>query len=525
MQSTHQTEVNSSHLWITRIAFNWRSLVAFLIPLILYLLTFAPTIYNLDSAELTTAAATGGLTRATGYPLYLLIGGIWARIPLGDVGYRMNLLSAVCGAATICFADRILCRLRVGPWAAGGALGLLACAPYFWSLSLIAEVYTLHTALMAGIILLLLRWAERPSPTRLATITLLGGLSMGHHLATTMLIPGCLCFVLCVAPRRVIAPCALALALVTGLLGLSIYLYLPFLATFKPAFNYAGSYNATGQFIPLNLSDPRNLWWLLSGGQFSGQMFGYSLSSLSVEVYHFGIQLAQSFFIFGIVPGIIGSIALFRRHWQLGLALLLMFFFNAGFYISYRVIDKDTMFLPAYLIWAIWLGFGYQRILDWIGEDEAVRHSQLMMGGVIIALVMVVCLWNWPLTNRANDTSARLRGERVLTSVAPDALIIGWWETVPLVEYLQLVEGQRPDVHAINRFLISYDDLMTLIKNESARRPTYIDSPTNDMLRAVRIEPAGPLYRLLPRIDESSVGEHSPTKTRNNTATNEGEPQ
>jgi len=80
---------------------DWRSLAAFFVPLAVYLRTLAPTIYNLDSAELTTAAYTGGLMRATGYPLYLSIGYLWSRLPLGDVGFRMNLLSAVCGALTI----------------------------------------------------------------------------------------------------------------------------------------------------------------------------------------------------------------------------------------------------------------------------------------------------------------------------------------------------------------------------------------------------------------------------------------
>jgi hypothetical protein len=52
---------------------DWRGLAAFALPLLVYVLTLAPTIYNLDSAELTTAAATGGLVRATGYPVYLML--------------------------------------------------------------------------------------------------------------------------------------------------------------------------------------------------------------------------------------------------------------------------------------------------------------------------------------------------------------------------------------------------------------------------------------------------------------------
>jgi len=157
---------------------DWRTGVAFGLPLGLYVLTLAPTIYNLDSAEFTTAAATGGIVRATGYPLYLLLGRVWSRLPIRDVGYRMNLFSAWHGALTVALAERVLRRLGVGPWAALGALGLLATAPFFWALSLIAEVYTLHTALMAAIILALLSWSEDPTPRRLA-VTLGGAAVIG----------------------------------------------------------------------------------------------------------------------------------------------------------------------------------------------------------------------------------------------------------------------------------------------------------------------------------------------------------
>jgi hypothetical protein len=202
----------------------------------------------------------------------------------------------------------------------------------------------------------------------------------------------------------------------------------------------------------------------------------------------------------------LGLVTLLRRDWRLGLALLLMFLFSAGFYIGYRVLDKNTMFLPAYLIWAIWLGVGYQSILDWLEEDRSVARGRQLMGGLFVALAIAACLWNLPLASRAHDTSARLRGERALEVAAPDALIFGWWETVPLVQYLQLVEGRRPDVQAINRFLISYDDMVALIEREAAHRPVYIDSPTSAMLRNLRIERVGPLYRLWPRTPEAGVG-------------------
>jgi len=41
-----------------------------------------------------------------------------------------------------------------------------------------------------------------------------------------------------------------------------------------------------------------------------------------------------------------------------------MFLATAAFYVDYRVVDKDTMYLPAYLVWALWVGLGYQALLD-----------------------------------------------------------------------------------------------------------------------------------------------------------------
>lgn len=480
------------------VALDRRGAAAFGLPLLVYLLTLAPTIYNLDSAELTTAAATGGLTRATGYPVYLMLGWLWAHLPVGDVGYRLNLLSAVCGAATVFLADRTLRRLGVGPWASLGALGLLATAPFFWGLSLVAEVYTLHTALMAGIVVLLLRWRERPTMLRLGLVALLGGVSMGHHLATAMLVPGCLAFVLGSEGRRALRPRALAAMTLGGAAGLLVYLYLPLRSLGDPAFNYIGSYDAAGAFHPANLWDPATLLWLVSGRQFAGQMLGYDAAGWMREAAWFGGQLFRSFFAVGVGPGLVGLVVLLRRDRWLGLALLLMFALSAGFYIGYRVVDKQTMFLPAYLVWAIWAGVGYQWILDWIGQGSRAQVETLVVRGMLAAAAVAALAWNWPLADRSDDWSARERGEAILEAAEPGALVLGWWESVPLVEYHQLIEGRRPDIDAINRFLITHDDMLTLIEREARVRPVYIDVPTADLLRRYSVEPAGPIYRLRP---------------------------
>ncbi|MCB0165384.1 MAG: DUF2723 domain-containing protein [Anaerolineae bacterium] len=493
-----------------------RTLFAFGLPFILYLLTAAPTIYNFDSAELTTAAATGGFIRATGYPLYLIVGWLWSHLPVGDVGYRMNLLSAFCGAVTIALADRILRRLKVGPWAAFSALGVLACSTYFWGLSLIAEVYTLHTALMCGLLLLLLAWGDQPTPARLGAVAFFTGLSMGNHMATVLLIPGCLWYLVTVAPRRFFTLKSIAVAVSAGLLGLSIYLYLPLRYSIAPlpAFNYTGRYDASGTFFSIDLRTLSGLWWLVSGRAFTYLMFSYSGSNLWSEIEQAGIQLSQAFFAIGVGPGLWGLAVLLRRNWRLGGMLLLMFLVHTFFYISYSAGDKKTMFLPTYLIWALWLGLGYQWLLTWIAQapDSTPREATFwlriraghvfkawetrLFQTIMLGLVLLALGWNWSQVNQAKDWSARIQGEAILNRVEANALVLGYWGTVPVIQYLQIVERQRPDVQTINRFLIDHHDMVELIKQESSQRPVYIDIVPVELRGQVDIEADGLLKRV-----------------------------
>jgi hypothetical protein len=67
---------------------------------------------------------------------------------------------------------------------------------------------------------------------------------------------------------------------------------------------------------------------------------------------------------------------------------------------------------------------------------------------------------------------------------------------VPIIEYLQLVEGQRPDVWVLNRFLIGQDELRLLILQEAEHRPVYIDSPPASLPSTLKVRSAGLLYQI-----------------------------
>jgi len=478
------------------------SLAAFGLPLLVYLLTLAPTVYNLDSAELTTAAATAGITRATGYPLYLSLGFLWSHLPLGDVGYRMNLLSAVSAALTIGLCERILRRLGVRAAARLAALGLLAFSKFFWAEALIAEVYTFQTALMAGMILLALRWSERPTPARLGLLGLGVGLGLSHHLATLLLLPGLTFFIFGSHPRKAMAWKSVLFAALGGAAGLSFYLYLPLRALAAPAFNYAGGYDELGIFHPANLTSLSGLWWLVTGQSFAPLMFAFLPGVVWQEFLSFCAQLVGVFFAVGIGPGILGVGFLLKRQWKVAGMLLLMLLGHLAFYLDYQVLDKNLMFLPVYLLWALWLGVGYEVILSWFDADlqteakPTPRLSRWILPGTMAAICLFALAWNWPLVDLSHDTSTRQRGEDILAAAGEHALIFGYWDTVPIIQYLQLVEGKRPDVQAINRFMISPENLVKLINREISARPIYINSLPAGLPPGIELIQKGALYQL-----------------------------
>jgi hypothetical protein len=113
--------------------------------------------------------------------------------------------------------------------------------------------------------------------------------------------------------------------------------------------------------------------------------------------------------------------------------------------------------------------------------------------------VLVAVAWNWRLVDLSDDWSARSRAETILRLAEPHALIIGWWDTAPAIQYLQLVEGQRPDVQAINRFLIAPNDMERLIQHEMDHRPVYVDSVSNNLFKIANAKSMGPIYQLRPR--------------------------
>ena len=434
--------------------------------------------------------------------MYTLVGHLWTQLPIGDVGYRMNLFSAFCGALTILLLDQVLLRWKIRPIAAFFGLGLFATGPYFWYLSSIAEVYTLHTALMAAILLALVEWDADPTPTRLAAAAFLTGLSITNHPASFLLLPGILFFVLSKMRRTGIALKTLFLAALSGLAPLCLYLYLPLRSQMNPAFNYAGWYDTSAIFHPIQLNTWAGFWWLISGEAFRGLMFQYHWVDQTLQA---GRDLLRSFFLIGLGPGLLG-LYIQAFHSPRRTALLFAWFaLTWGFYLGYQVADKATMFLPCYLVWAIWSAIGADRLLTWIKSDPTPRLSRAILRGGLAACVLLALVWNWTYVDQSGAWEARTTAEETLELLPANAMILGFWDTIPPIEYLQKVEGARRDVTAINLFLIPPENTIPLLIKAQAIQPVYLTSRLQSLPPGYQVLAKGHLFQIVPAAEQQPI--------------------
>ncbi len=147
-----------------------------------------------DPAELQVLALAGGIPHGTSYPFYMAILRAFAAVPLGSAAYRMNLLSAVCGALTLlvlaAFAARWHEGLGARAWAAGAfAAGVLGLSFTFTRVSIFTGMYTLHTAMAFAMLGAFARWLEEKNARDLELSLAWLGAMLSNHVMTLALVP------------------------------------------------------------------------------------------------------------------------------------------------------------------------------------------------------------------------------------------------------------------------------------------------------------------------------------------------
>jgi hypothetical protein len=473
----------------------------FLISFALYLDTLAPTVLTFDSATLQTKANVLGIGYPTGYPAYIMLGKLFTYLPFGDAAYRVNLSSAVFGA--LASSGVYLISLRAMPGgrsffthgAAAAAALAFAVSPTFWTQAIQAEVYTLSVLFVTWTIYALLVWRDTGRESALLGATFLVGLSMTGHMTNGILIPAGLLFVFMVDRTKLMNVGLAAKSLGLFFLGLAPYLYIPIRASMDPPSNYSDATTLQG------------FWFILSGGNFKGQMFVFGPERLPERLEFYYGELIRQFPAVLLVLAVLGVIVLLFKDRPLAALLGTLMAGYLIFALEYGISDVYPYFIPTYLVLALLIGAGLGWLGGWLGRRAWIFSlpaglAPAAMLVIASALVFVFVLDTHPEIDQSENYEARRVLEAVAENTASGAIVLGHRETAAL-RYMQLVESRRADLGiktVTTRDVVKYTELAL------GRGPTYFVKPGATAVGNIReagydIYPVerGILYEVRPR--------------------------
>lgn len=197
---------------------------------------------------------------------------------------------------------------------------------------------------------------------------------------------------------------------------------------------------------------------MISGQMYRFYAFGYGLTEALRELTYYLEWLWRNFLGIGMVVGAVGWVRLWHDSQRKFVLFFLPFVLNVAFFVNYRVADKDTMFLPSYLLWTVALAHGYAAIADvcerWV-ERLSLERTRGRLASIVVATAMVIGalggILNWRWADRSDETYTEAFARQVLSSVPVDSVIVADWSSAVVLEYFQVVEGDRPDVEVFNR--------------------------------------------------------------------------
>ena len=199
------------------------ALATFVLVLLVYLLTLAPTTAFWDASEYIAAAWVLGIPHPPGNPLFVVLAHVFGLLPLAEsYAVRINMFAAVTSAGAAAFwflvAERWLRGIVSNRWARYGAAmgGVLVGATSWtvWNQSVVNEkVYTVSLLSIALVMWLVVRWGDdEPGPHRdrwLVLIAYVLALTATNHLMGFLAVPALGIYVLWTDWRVAVQPWAI----------------------------------------------------------------------------------------------------------------------------------------------------------------------------------------------------------------------------------------------------------------------------------------------------------------------------
>ena len=439
--AAQEKETAKHYLWFAGVS---------IIAGIIYLKTICPTVEFIDSGELAVNCFRLGIPHPTGYPLYVLLGKLAVILFPGEIIFRCHFLSLIFTSLAAGLLFSVIKSLSPStgyrhPVSASIAL-FIAFSPVWWSQGTANEVYciTLLADLLA--ISFFIKYINNKNPKFLIAGFFIWGLSFGSHMSTVFLLPALIYMVYITDGFKGVLKPRYRWAVMFFIVALTLYIYLPVRASFKPF---------------LNWSNPANLEGLInhiSGWQYRVWMFKSPAKMIEGVGYFFRL-LYEQFGVVGLILTITGLISSFSKKLKLSVFLTIIILADIIYSSNYEIIDIESYYLLGFACMAIFAGLGLLYIINIVSNLKSFNpYEKIIKIAVILALFALPVsnlLDNYYQQDKSDKLFAAKGVENMLVSMDNNGLaIIENWDLYSPWLYYRYALNIRPDVVMIDKELL-----------------------------------------------------------------------
>ncbi|KKQ47655.1 MAG: Transmembrane protein [Candidatus Woesebacteria bacterium GW2011_GWC1_38_13] len=170
-------------------------ILSFAIPLSLYLATSPQTVTGYaDSASLITHAYHLDIAHPPGYPIFVLIGHLFSKIPIGTIAFRLSIMSSLFASLTSLLLYKLFQKLKLSPAVSLLSSLFISFTYSVWLYAITPEVFVLNNFLAVLLLYLTLKFKEhqdsgtKGSNIYLYLIAFVSGLGFANHMTIVLVV-------------------------------------------------------------------------------------------------------------------------------------------------------------------------------------------------------------------------------------------------------------------------------------------------------------------------------------------------
>lgn len=386
-----------------------------------------------DSPKFQFVGRVLGTSHSPGYPFYAMATWLFGWLPIGNLAYRINLFSAVCGSLSCVIIFLTARRLDVTrALSLAAAFGAATSYPV-WSNSITAEVYTLAALLSGAAVYWVIAFAQTGAHSRLYAACAAWACGFGNHLTIVGILPAALIYGV-VKDRSVLKPRIAITAAIIGIIGVLQYSFIAIRTMQGAPYLEARADTIKGVFDVIIARD-------VSWARFYQAQS--AVAAIEVPMLLNGLRIHM-----GLVPFVLAAIAILSGIKRRNAEVLLILGAAAGTlgFIANLWGDVVGFITPVCVqLWPL-AALGFQQVSGLAGQ-QAGRSARLQVAAALAFIVPVTNAYSlWPSINQLRQPGEG-PGVRALYTHLPErsAVVAENYWLARLINYMHFSGDIHPD--------------------------------------------------------------------------------